>query len=89
MGNDPIARHFIFGTSELPLDGQPVIEGFDIAADTQARSPADDRHQRLEQAEMEAEAEQVAAGQARQVEAGSEGHGKGIHRQGHGDSEES
>jgi len=40
------------------------------------RQPADDRHQRLEQAEVEAEPEQVTAGEGGKIHPGGEGDGK-------------
>jgi hypothetical protein len=50
--------------------------------------PADDRHDRLKEAKMKSQAETRPEGERMQDSAGSQGNGKGIHRQSQGYSNE-
>ena len=61
--------------------GYPVIPGLDVAAHRHAESPADDRHEKLKQAEMKRETEIVSPGHHGKRGRGGHRNGKGVHGQ--------
>ena len=76
------AEHAL-GHEEQQAEGDPVVEAGDQTAHGQACAPADHRHQGLEKAEVPGQPEILAKADLSQRDAGGDGHGKGVHGQGH------
>jgi hypothetical protein len=68
-------------------EGDPVVDLSDVGLDRPARQPADDRHQELEEPEVEGEAQRLAAGRAPEDEPRPDRDGEGVHREADGEAE--
>ena len=66
----------------------PMRDLADVDLDRSARQPPDDRHQGLEEPEVEGEAESLAAGRAPEDEPRSDRDGEGVHREADGEAED-